>query len=140
MNNEIDIHVYNDSDQFQLNRINDSTNWLVVEKTVYDIENYKTMKIVIKEFDDSINIRLLNVVLMLEFFINLICLIKVMKKEIYWNIENKKLHRKKIIFCFVKFVESSWVLEKNASIDERFEAFETKSDTFKSNLMITSRK
>jgi hypothetical protein len=61
----------------------DSENQLVVDKIVYDIENYETMNIVVKEFDDSINIQLLNVALMLEFFINLICLIKMMKKEVH---------------------------------------------------------
>jgi hypothetical protein len=61
----------------------DSENQLVIDKIVYDIENYETMNIVVEEFDDSINIQLLNVALMLEFFINLICLIKIMKKAIY---------------------------------------------------------
>ncbi len=77
---------------------------------------------------------------MLEFFINLICLIKIMKKEVHWNIEKKRLHQKEIIFCFVESIKNHWVLEKNSSIDERFEAFEAKSKTFKSDLMITSKK
>jgi hypothetical protein len=75
---------------------------------------------------------------MLEFFTSLICLIKIMKKEIHWNIENKKLHQKEIIFCFVELIEDHWVLEKNSS--NRFEAFETKSETSKSDLTITNRK
>ncbi len=75
---------------------------------------------------------------MLEFFINLICLIKIMKKEIHWNIESKRLHRKEIIFCFVESIKSHWVLEKNFS--DRFETFEVKSETFKFDLMITSKK
>ncbi len=58
-------------------------NQLIIDKIVYDIENYETMNIVVKEFDDSINIQLLNVALMFKFFMNLICLIKMMKKEIY---------------------------------------------------------
>jgi hypothetical protein len=61
----------------------DFENQLVVDKIVYDIENYETMNIVVRKFVDSINIQLLNVALMLEFFINLICLIKMMKKEIH---------------------------------------------------------
>jgi hypothetical protein len=80
-------------------------NQLMINKIVYDIENYETMNIVVKEFDDSINIQLLNVALMLEFFINLICLIKMMKKEIHWNIERQRLHQKEVIFCVVKSVE-----------------------------------
>jgi hypothetical protein len=140
LNSEIDIHVCNDSDRFQLNRMIDLENQLIVDKIVYDIENYETMNIVVREFDDSINIQLLNVALMSEFFISLICLIKMMKKKIHWNIESKRLHRKEIIFCFVESIENHWILEKNSSIDDRFDAFEAKSETSKSDLMITNRK
>jgi hypothetical protein len=61
----------------------DFENQLVVDKIVYDIEDYETMNIVVRELDDSINIQLLNVALMSEFFISLICLIKMMKKKIH---------------------------------------------------------
>jgi hypothetical protein len=84
----------------------DSENQLIIDKIVYEIESYETMNIVVKELDDSINIQLLNVALMLEFFINLICLIKIMKKDVHWDIESKRLHRKKIIFCFVEAIEN----------------------------------
>jgi hypothetical protein len=137
--NEIDTHVCNDSDRFQLNPVIDSENQLVIDKIVHDIENYETMNIIVKRSNESINIRLLNVALMLEFFINLICLIKIMKKEIHWDIEKKRLHQKEVIFCFIESIKDHWVLEKNSSIDERFEAFEVKSEAFKSDLMITSR-
>jgi hypothetical protein len=116
----------------------DSENQLVIDKIVYDIENYETMNIVVRRFDDSIKIQLLNVALMSEFFINLICLIKMMKKEIHWDIENQRLHRKEVIFCVVKSVENHWILENNFS-HQTFEAFEIKSKTSKSDLMITSR-
>jgi hypothetical protein len=139
LNSEIDIHVCNDSDRFQLNRMTDLENQLIVDKIVYDIENYETMNIVVKKFDDSINIQLLNVALMLEFFISLICLIKMMKKKIHWDIESKRLHRKEIIFCFVELIENHWVLENNFS-NQMFETFEAKSEAFKFDLMITSRK
>ncbi len=139
LNSEIDIHVCNDSDRFQLNRMTDFENQLIVDKIVYEIESYETMNIVVKELDDSINIQLLNVALVLEFFINLICLIKMMKKEIHWDIESKRLHRKEIIFCFVESVENHWILENNFS-NQTFEAFEAKSETSKFDLLITSRK
>ncbi len=138
LNSEIDIHVCNDSDRFQLNRVIDSENQLIIDKIVYDIENYETMNIIVKESNESINIRLLNVALMLEFFINLICLIKIMKKEIHWDIESKRLHRKKIIFCFVESIKNHWILEKNFS--DQFKTFEVKSKTSKSDLMITNKK
>jgi hypothetical protein len=75
---------------------------------------------------------------MFEFFINLICLIKIMKKEIHWDIESKRLHRREIIFCFVESLKNHWVLEKKSS--NRFETFKVKSEAFKSDLMITNKK
>jgi Na+-transporting methylmalonyl-CoA/oxaloacetate decarboxylase gamma subunit len=139
LDSDIDIHVCNDSDRFQLNRIADSNDQLVVGKIVYDIEGYETMNIVVRELDDSINIQLLNVALVFEFFISLICLIKMMKKEVHWNIEEKRLHRKEIIFCVVESIEDHWVLENNSS-NQTFETFEAKSETSKFDLMITSKK
>jgi hypothetical protein len=139
LDSEIDIHVSNDSDRFRLNRIINSNNQLIIDKIVYDIESYETMNIVVRELDDSINIQLLNVALMSEFFISLICLIKIMKKEIHWNIKDQRLHRKEIIFCIVESVENHWVLENNLS-NQKFEAFKVKSEASKSDLMITSRK
>jgi hypothetical protein len=96
LNSDIDIHVCNDSNRFELNRVIDFENQLIVNKIVYDIKNYETMNIVVKKFDDSINIQLLNVALMLEFFINLICLIKMMKTEIHWNIEKNDYIEKRL--------------------------------------------
>jgi hypothetical protein len=139
LDSEIDIHVCNDSERFQLNRIAESENQLIVDKIVYDIENYETMNIVVKELDDSINIQLLNVALVSEFFISLICLIKMMKKEIHWNIESQRLHRKEVIFCVVESVEDHWILENNLS-NQTFETFKAKSETSKSDLIITNRK
>jgi regulator of replication initiation timing len=40
LNSEIDIHVCNDSELFQLNQVIDFENQLIVNKIVYDIENY----------------------------------------------------------------------------------------------------
>ncbi len=137
LDSEIDIHVCNNSDRFQLNRIIDFENQLMIDKIFHDIKNYETMNIIVRKSNESINIRLLNVALMFEFFINLICLIKIMKKEIHWNIESKRLHRKEIIFCFVESIKNHWVLEKSSS--DRFETFKVKSKTSKSDLMITSR-
>ncbi len=138
LDSEIDIHVCNDSNCFQLNRVIDSENQLMIDKIVHDIKNYETMNIIVKKSNESINIRLLNVALMLEFFINLICLIKIMKKKVHWDIESKRLHRKEIIFYFVKSIKNHWVLEKNFS--DRFETFEVKSKALKFDLMITNKK
>ncbi len=113
LNSEIDIHVCNDSNRFRLNRMTDSNDQLIIEKIVYDIENYETMNIVVRKLDDSINIQLLNVALMSEFFISLICLIKMMKKEIHWDIENQRLHRMKLSFTSLnqsKIIEFSRII------------------------------
>jgi hypothetical protein len=83
LNNEIDIHVCNNLNWFQLNRIINFENQLIIDKIFYVIKNYKTMNVIVKKSNELINIRLLNVALMLEFFINLICLTKIMKKEIH---------------------------------------------------------
>jgi hypothetical protein len=111
----------------------------MIDKIVHDIENYETMNIIVKKLNELINIRLLNVALMLEFFMNLICWIKIMKKEIHWNIEKKRLHQKEIIFCFVASIKNHWVLEEKSSIDERLEAFKAKSEASKSDLVITNK-
>jgi hypothetical protein len=58
LDSEIDIYVCNDSNRFQLNRIIDSENQLMIDKIVHDIENYETMNIIVKESNESINIRL----------------------------------------------------------------------------------
>jgi hypothetical protein len=121
-----------------LNRMIDSENQLIIDKIVYDIENYETMNIVVKELDDSINIHLLNVALMFEFFINLMCLIKMMKKQVHWDIEEKRLHRKEILFCDVESIENHWILENNFS-ELTYETFEAKSEILKSDLMITNK-
>jgi hypothetical protein len=118
LDSDIDIHVCNDSDRFQLNRIADSNDQLIVDKIVYDIENYETMNIVVREFDDSINIQLLNVALMPEFFISLICLIKMMKKEIHWNIESQRLHRKSTITSKRDYLLHRWISRKSLSSRE----------------------
>jgi hypothetical protein len=138
LDSEIDIHVCNDSDRFQLNRVIDSENQLMIDKIVHDIENYETMNIIVRRSNEWINIRLLNVALVLEFFISLICLIKMMKKEIHWDIESQRLHRKEIIFCVVESVENHWILENNFS-NQTFEAFKVKLEASKFDLVITNK-
>ncbi len=47
------------------------------------------------------------------------------------------VHHKKEIFCFVESVEDHWILEKNFSTDQIFEAFKANLKESKSDLMIT---
>jgi hypothetical protein len=55
LNSDIDIHVCNNSDRFQLNRIIDFENQLMIDKIFYDIESYETMNIIVKKSKESIN-------------------------------------------------------------------------------------
>jgi tRNA G10 N-methylase Trm11 len=139
LDSEIDVHVCNDSKRIQMNRLIESNDELMTEKTVYSIERYETMNIIVKNSNESVNIQLVNVALISEFFTNLMCLRKFLAKEIHWNIEKKRLHHKKKIFCYVELVENHWVLEKNFSTDQIFETFEAKSEESKSDLVITRR-
>jgi hypothetical protein len=140
LDSEIDVHVCNDSRRIQMNRLIESNDELMTKKTIYSIEKYETMNIIVKNSNESINIQLMKVALISEFFTNLMCLRKFIAKEIHWNIKKKKLHHKEKIFCYVKSVENHWVLEKNSSIDQFFETFEIKSEESRSDLMITRRK
>jgi hypothetical protein len=55
----------------------------MTEKVVYFIEKYETMNIIVRDFNESINIELMNVALIFEFFTNLVCLRKFLSKKIH---------------------------------------------------------
>jgi hypothetical protein len=115
LNNEIDIYVCNDSDRFQLNRMINLENQLIIDKIVYDIEKYETMNIIVKKLNDSINIQLLNVALMLELFINLICLIKMIKKKFIEISRTKDYIEKRLFFALSnqsKVIEFSRIISR----------------------------
>jgi hypothetical protein len=137
LDNEIDVHVCNDSKRIQMNRLIESNDEFMTEKVVYLIKKYESMNIIARNSNESINIQLINVALISEFFTYLMCLRKCLSKEIHWDIEKNRLHHKEKIFCFVESVEDHWILEKNSSIDQIFETFDAKSEELKSDLMIT---
>ncbi len=66
-----------------MNRLIESNDELMIEKTIYFIEKYETMNILVKSLNESVNIQLVNVALIFEFFINLMCLRKFLAKEIH---------------------------------------------------------
>ncbi len=66
-----------------MNRLIESNDELMTEKTVYSIEKYETMNIIVKNSKKSVNIQLVNVALIFEFFTNLMCLRKFLAKEIH---------------------------------------------------------
>jgi hypothetical protein len=121
LNSDINIHVCNDSARFKMKRRANEQK-LLSEKNIYDIESYETMNIMTKEFLESIKIKLLNVALFFEFFINLINLSKFIVKNHHWDIEHSRLHHREKMFCYIELVEEHWVLE-NISFDQELEAY-----------------
>ncbi len=112
------IHVCNDSSKFQLDRLVNFDDQLRVEKTVYFIEKYETVHIVVNESHESINIRLLDVAFASNFFTNLICLSKFTAKNVHWNIEKRHLHTNEMIFCYIESIEKHWLLKNNLSFSD----------------------
>jgi hypothetical protein len=55
----------------------------MTNKVVYLIDTYETMNIIAKDSNESINIQLMNVALISEFFTNLVCLSKFLAKEVH---------------------------------------------------------
>jgi hypothetical protein len=72
---------------------------IMTDKITYAIESYETMNILIKESNESMPIKLLNVVLASDFLTNLVCLSKFTEKGVHWNTENNRLHRNESTFC-----------------------------------------
>jgi hypothetical protein len=106
LDSEIEVHVCNDSKRFEMNRLIESNDEVMTEKVVYLIERYETMSIIVEDSNESVNIQLVNIALISEFFTNLVCLRKFLSKEIHWDIEKNRLHHKEKIFCFVESVKS----------------------------------
>ncbi len=130
------IHVCNDSSRFQIKRLISLEDRLRVGKTIYSIEKYEIVHIVVKKSHDSINIQLLNVVLASNFLINLICLSRFIVKNVHWNTERRHLHINEITFCYTESIEKHWVLKNNLSLSNQsneFAVFATKSVMSKSN-------
>ena len=102
-------------------------NIIIVEKTTHQIETFETVDIVVKNPRGLISIKLLNVALIIDYFINLICLDKFEKKDIYHDSEHGRLQRKNETFCYVKRIGRHKMIEYNAlekvEAVEAFEAF-----------------
>ncbi len=130
------IHVCNDLSRFQIKRLINLENRLRIDKTIYLIERYEIVHIVVKRSHDSINIQLLNVALASNFLINLICLNKFIVKNVHWNTERRHLHMNDINFCYIKSIKKHWVLKNNLSSSNQsneFAIFATKSAMSKLN-------
>jgi hypothetical protein len=55
----------------------------MIDKIIYAIESYETMNILIKELNESMSIKLLNVTLAPDFLTNLVCLSKFTDKKVH---------------------------------------------------------
>ncbi len=125
--------------RFHINCFINFKDWLRVDKTIYSTEKYEIVYIIIKKSHDSINIRLLNVVLTSNFLINLIYLSKFIVKNVHWNIEKRHLHINEIILCYIKSMKRHWILKNNFSFSNslnEFATFATKSIMSKSNRIV----
>ncbi len=122
------IHVCNDLERFQLDKSANSSDRLRAEKTIYFIKKYETINILVKDSDDLMKIKLIDVVLASDFLINLICLKKFVQKEIHWDIFKRHLYRNDVTYCYTQSINEHWVLENNSFSSEEFETFNTQSN------------
>ncbi len=128
LNCDIDIHICNNRRRFNLTRVVDLDDMIMIDKIIYAIEKYETMNIMTQKLNEqSMSIKLLNVILVSDFLTNLVCLSKFIEKEIHWDIENNRLHRNESTFCHTQSMSDHWVLKKNL-IDQNQTNIDIKSD------------
>jgi hypothetical protein len=130
------IHVCNNSSRFQLDCFVNFDDQLRIEKIVCFIERYDTIHIVVKKSHNLINIWLLDVAFVSNFFINFVCFNKFTIKNVNWDIEKDYLYTNDVIFCYIEFVKKHWVLKNNFSFSNqstKFAAFAINSIKSKSN-------
>lgn len=82
-----------------MKKLAEDKNIIIFEKTTHKIEVFGFFKIITQISGKSILIKLLNVILVLEYLTNLICLDWFKKKSIFHDSKNNRLHRKNEIYC-----------------------------------------
>ena len=130
LNEDNDIHVCNDFKRFHLKRTANEKNIIIVEKTIHQIKTFEIVDIITKNFRKLISIKLLNVILIIDYFINIICLNRFENKNIFHDSKNDRLQRKNETFCYVKKMNRHKILKYNFS--QNFQTDET-SKIFASN-------
>jgi hypothetical protein len=78
---------------------------LYAGKEVYSIKIFNTVDIIVDILTDKASIKLLNVVLISDFFKNLVSLRRIKEKGFSWDIKWDRLHRKSKTLCYVKSVD-----------------------------------
>ena len=98
-------------------------NIIIVEKTIHQIKTFEIIDIIMKIFKKLVLIKLLNVILIIDYFINIICLNRFENKNIFHDSKNDRLQRKNETFCYVKKMNRHKILKYNFS--QNFQTNET---------------
>ena len=123
LNKNSNIHVCNNFKRFHLKRTISEKNIIIVEKTIHQIKTFKIVDIITKNFRKLISIKLLNVILIIDYFINIVCLNRFEDKGIFHDLKNDRLQRKNETFCYVKKMNRHKILKYNFS--QNFQTNET---------------
>ena len=102
LNENSDIHVCNNFKRFYLEKTANEKNIIIVEKTIHQIKTFEIVNIITKNLRELISIKLLNMILIIDYFINIICLNRFENKNIFHDSKNDHLQRKNETFCYVK--------------------------------------
>ena len=113
LNKNSDIHVCNNFKRFHLKKTISEKNIIIVEKTIHQIKTFEIVDIITKNFRKLISIKLLNVILIIDYFINIICLNRFENKNIFHDSKNDRLQRKNETFCYVKKMNRYKILKYN---------------------------
>lgn len=114
LDGENDTHVCNDPKRFQMEKLTDENDFIINEKSTHKIKAFEMIDITTKNFKKLLSIRLLNVVFIIEYFINLIYLDRFEEKGIFHDSKNSRLQRKKKTFCWIKKVGRHKIIEYNS--------------------------
>jgi hypothetical protein len=131
LNCDINIHVCNDRRQFNLIRVIDFDDIIMIDKIIYAMKSYDTVNIVTQELNEAMSIKLLNVILAFNFLTNLVCISKFINKRVYWDIENNRLHRNESTFCHTQSMTVTEYWKKISSVRIKWASLSQISDRFK---------
>ena len=134
LNESSDIYVCNDFKRFHLKRITSEKNIIIVEKIIHQIKTFEIVDIIAKNFRKLILIKLLYVILIIDYFINIVYLNCFEDKNIFHDLKNDRLQRKNKTFCYVKKMSRHKILKY--SFSQNFQADET-SKIFASSLIFS---
>lgn len=118
-----DIYICNDFSRFKFEYIANEDDELYSGCTVYSIESYSIVDIIIDISTSPRIMILLDIVLVSNFFTNLVYLCRLTNKNINWNIQNSILQRNGAILYYIYDIEDHWILENKTSSSSAFSVF-----------------